>query len=663
MKIKQIKELVTKLGNKEQQELIKRFGRILPDDGFLQLDPYHHIFGCDKCGELGHFHPDFKACPKCGNTNFRNYEGKSAHVEFSNKIIIGIITYEANGVTAKKICWTQFNEWATERNIEEQCPDSYCVGLVVSDGHNTKLISEKWNGVNNITMPRIYRSNRVEYGFLSLRWDGNCYVIDDNDENDYIYARLRGKTPLTAEALAIRKNQTKWQGPEPYLDQIASFEFKENATVDQYGLVVGEGKCGKCGGKITAQSSYNVTNCPHCGAFFEKRFFDTRTSEYHVMSHFDVITGNLQLLLFRVTEIYRNGIKEPYKDTRYLAEITEKGEITWYRYLMGSYLKCPSSDVKVFVYDSKSLISALDMYEGTKYTGWGEYQKHSNNVLGYLTLASEHPEVEKLVKGGLLGAVDAMIQHGYPKKLSQLSPTKSLRKLLVNAYSGTDLEALVECYARDNTLDYETFIKIEKRWRNAIDIFRVKIPGMSWAEIVKYLDYVDQFQACPPYEALQLWADYLKMYKKLGGDLTDRRAVYPNSLKREHDKASRKVQLIRDETKMARFNEVVKDANYKKLAYDDAKYGVLVPQTAEEMFEEGRQLSHCVGAYVDDVADKRCKILFVRKQSDRTKSLATMEVRGNSIVQLKGYANNRPSKEVVSFARDYAANKGLLWCV
>lgn len=89
--------------------------------------------------------------------------------------------------------------------------------------------------------------------------------------------------------------------------------------------------------------------------------------------------------------------------------------------------------------------------------------------------------------------------------------------------------------------------------RHISRILRLGIPNMTVKKIREYLEQVDDAQCCPPHESAQLWADYLQMLKILECDLSDRTVIYPNSLKREHDKASRKASQVQDERMAKKF--------------------------------------------------------------------------------------------------------------
>ena len=72
-------------------------------------------------------------------------------------------------------------------------------------------------------------------------------------------------------------------------------------------------------------------------------------------------------------------------------------------------------------------------------------------------------------------------------------------------------------------------------------------------------------------------------------------------------------------------------------------------------------MRHCVGSYVERVANGKCVILFVRKSNDINKPFVTMEyaVRDNSIIQIKAFANGKADKEVLDFIKKWAQNNNI----
>jgi PcfJ-like protein len=159
-----------------------------------------------------------------------------------------------------------------------------------------------------------------------------------------------------------------------------------------------------------------------------------------------------------------------------------------------------------------------------------------------------------------------------------------------------------------------------------------------------------------PIYALQYLRDYVKMMKELGYEYEK----YPKSLKKVHDVASMNYKIYINNKINEDFMEMVNKEEYKKLEYKTKTYSIVLPNESNDLIREGESLNHCVASYIKDVVNGICKILFMRKTDNIEKSKITIEVRGNKIVQAKGYSNRRPTYEEDNFIKEWASQKGLV---
>ena len=72
---------------------------------------------------------------------------------------------------------------------------------------------------------------------------------------------------------------------------------------------------------------------------------------------------------------------------------------------------------------------------------------------------------------------------------------------------------------------------------------------------------------------------------------------------------------------------------------------IVCPQRANDLVDEGKALRHCVGGYIDNVAEGRCLIVFVRRVEEPKKPYVTVEVRDGKIAQIHGDHNSAPTEE------------------
>jgi hypothetical protein len=178
-------------------------------------------------------------------------------------------------------------------------------------------------------------------------------------------------------------------------------------------------------------------------------------------------------------------------------------------------------------------------------------------------------------------------------------------------------------------------------------------------KVCEYMERVRVSQCVQPYTAMNEWADYLKACDVIGSDLTDKRVKYPSALRTEHDKVMYKKKIIENQDYEEKFQSVVKEYG-EKYSYKSGKFLITYPKTLNDLFEEGRELNHCVGSYGDSIKDGDSIVLFIRKTDTPDKPYYTMEVNPvyNAVTQVHGYSNCVPhvikNKELIEFIKKWA---------
>jgi hypothetical protein len=87
---------------------------------------------------------------------------------------------------------------------------------------------------------------------------------------------------------------------------------------------------------------------------------------------------------------------------------------------------------------------------------------------------------------------------------------------------------------------------------------------------------------------------------------------------------------------------------------------VVIPSAAEDLTREGSTLKHCVRSYVELIASRRTFVCFIRNNDDLDTPFYTVEVNNGSVVQVRGYCNRRPTREVCDFVTEWAWAKQLV---
>ena len=152
--------------------------------------------------------------------------------------------------------------------------------------------------------------------------------------------------------------------------------------------------------------------------------------------------------------------------------------------------------------------------------------------------------------------------------------------------------------------------------------------------------------------------DYLRFCEQLEYDLKNEFVLFPKNFKQAHDRAQDAIKLHRVEQYDAQVALMQKNLKHQYQFKSDGLI-VLPPQSAQEIVREGQKLHHCVGSYVENVVNQDCVILFIRRESRKSKPFYTVEVRGNRVLQVRGANNRSPVPEVEKFLSKWKKKKHL----
>ena len=165
-------------------------------------------------------------------------------------------------------------------------------------------------------------------------------------------------------------------------------------------------------------------------------------------------------------------------------------------------------------------------------------------------------------------------------------------------------------------------------------------------------------------QTLNTWDDYLTLARRLEYDLTDERVYMPKKLYQAHDAAVDTFNAIELEEQRQSMEKRTKKL-IKQFSFEYGGMMIVVPATMQDIINEGKALSHCVGGYAERHASGKTTILFLRRSSEPDVPFFTIEVgRGYTgkdplhIIQCHGWKNERESKkpeEVRAFEKEFGA--------
>ena len=138
----------------------------------------------------------------------------------------------------------------------------------------------------------------------------------------------------------------------------------------------------------------------------------------------------------------------------------------------------------------------------------------------------------------------------------------------------------------------------------------------------------------------QIYKDYIDMAESLGWDLSNETVKLPRDLHKKHDEASEE---INEKVLRADLDKVNSELckRMRKYNFEFGDYFIRCAVSANEIVREGKTLNHCVGGYAQRHMSGKLTILFLRRRDQPHKSLYTIEMHGNRLIQIHGYQNDR----------------------
>lgn len=214
----------------------------------------------------------------------------------------------------------------------------------------------------------------------------------------------------------------------------------------------------------------------------------------------------------------------------------------------------------------------------------------------------------------------------------------------IDKFCESNIKMRLDEGTRYSGFNYETFI-------NLINTYL-----LDFNRFIEYISFDLYSQGITEFNKniLNEYDDYLRMQISLYGKVKEK---YPKYLRTEHDVIALKVNIYEKYKKELMLLNVVD--NYKHLIYKDKEYCIVLPESSFDVVDEGVSLSSCVASYVDKIVKNESLILFMRNIGEPDKSLITVEVKDNTIIQAKGFANRLITENEEKFLLKWAKKKDL----
>lgn len=156
----------------------------------------------------------------------------------------------------------------------------------------------------------------------------------------------------------------------------------------------------------------------------------------------------------------------------------------------------------------------------------------------------------------------------------------------------------------------------------------------KWISVYNYnpkalLLYIDMLKT---HEALLINSTFiyaLEDYIRMMSAISTKFEKYPKNFLTTHQIAIRNYDRLRKEFS----EELFKKRINTKYECEFGDYIFIYPKSTQDIKDEAVQQNNCVASYIDKVIDGNCHIMFLRKKDNIHKSLITIEIVDNKIIQ------------------------------
>ena len=147
------------------------------------------------------------------------------------------------------------------------------------------------------------------------------------------------------------------------------------------------------------------------------------------------------------------------------------------------------------------------------------------------------------------------------------------------------------------------------------------------------------------------YSDYLKLCKELGFNFKDKKVIFPKDLMKEHDKLYLQYEMIVKPMVCENIIKIGKILEINK--YEDDNYVIYPAPSIDSLIEESSNQNNCVKTYAEKYSKGESFIFFMRDKSDLNKSLVTIEIKNNKVVQARAKNNEEVDSSLMNIIKNW----------
>lgn len=411
-------------------------------------------------------------------------------------------------------------------------------------------------------------------------------------------------------------------------------------------------RCTFCHNKFVAQTKVNrEIRCPNCK---QKLLVKTdRLQQYNFKDNLQLLDKVDNVLVLRTFELYTSYNKDKMEShiTEFMRTIIENDEIHDFtsnqvlnhmgymyvaHYVPFIYWKARSRwayrDVRAIV--APCNIRRLLKNTNLKYSMLDKYVTKMDyiDLVRCMKLAS-YPSFEMLVKMKLYNLVS---------EADKFTTGKNFQEIF-------GLSKTYYQFMKKHNINYKQLQVLKILQKEDIKLINKLVNYNNLEDLSKYVNLEDAY-----YKVLKRnhhreheYLDYLLMCLKLQYSLKDKKILFPKNLMQEHDRLVNLVEIVKNEANDRLIKERLEELN--KNVYQNRKYIIFPAPSVASLLDESRQMSNCVKSYCSRYALGETDIYFLRMIEHQDRSLVTVEINNNEIVQARTKYNEPINKSQENF--------------
>ena len=313
--------------------------------------------------------------------------------------------------------------------------------------------------------------------------------------------------------------------------------------------------------------------------------------------------------------------------------------------------------------------------------GYLEERGHNKNPIYFLEYHARYPVIEFLWKAGYRNIVhnrifgmdrenrNAILWERKKLKECFKFPLRILKLMPPEEWSLNDIQRVNDLWEKYGGKVTDTEIRLVLQSKVDIQLWSRATTYANAGRILKYIkNQTDKRKEKNPdkrsisqNDTAQAYRDYLQECEQLHLDLHDKEILFPKDLTAAHNRTMEQVKFEKNKADQEKFQKAVE--KLEKFAWSEGEFFIRPAREQMELTAEGKDLHHCVGGYIRDMAEGETAIFFLRKVSEPDKPFYTLELQKKRVIQCRtehnaSYDRNPDVKNFVDMWMEKVVKKG-----